>query len=81
MTTQKPKLKTKPSSAFQPIQIGTQTSIEKDYQQRFEAKIKRFDALYSYLVKFIALEDKNVLKTNIYVSHAHINPQLSINFG
>lgn len=70
MTTQKPKLKTKLTASgtptFQPIQIGTQTSIEKDFQQRFEAKIKRFDALYSYLAKFISIKDKNVLKTNIY---------------
>lgn len=62
----KTKLTTGSATTFQPIQIGTQTSIEKDFQHRFEGKIKRFDALYSYLLKFIPLEDKNVLKRNIY---------------
>lgn len=69
MDKQQPKLNKKcvaTHKVFQPIKIGTLTTEEKDYARRFEDKIKRFNDLYAYLCKFIALEDKNVLKANIY---------------
>lgn len=69
MAKQKPKLNKKSieiDKVFQPIKIGTLTTEEKEYTRRFEAKIKRFDALYSYLCKFVSFEDKNVLNQNIY---------------
>ena len=51
---------------FQKILIDTSEHLKKDYISRFNAKIMRFEALYSYLSKFISIEDKNVLTNDIY---------------
>ena len=51
---------------FQKILIDTSEHLKKDYISRFNAKIMRFEALYSYLSKFISVEDKNVLTNDIY---------------
>ena len=51
---------------FQKILIDTSEHLKKDYISRFNAKIMRYEALYSYLSKFISVEDKNVLTNDIY---------------
>ena len=51
---------------FQKILLDTSEHLKKDYISRFNAKIMRFEALYSYLSKFISVEDKNVLTNDIY---------------
>lgn len=51
---------------FQKILIDTSEHLKKDYISRFNAKIMRFEALYSYLSKFISVEDKNVLTNDSY---------------
>jgi hypothetical protein len=51
---------------FTPIKIGYKYSEEKDFTRRFNDKIKRFDALLTYLNKFISIEDKNDFKEDIY---------------
>ena len=51
---------------FQKILLDTSEHLKKDYISRFNAKIMRFEALYSYLSKFISIEDKNVLTNDIY---------------
>ena len=51
---------------FQKILIDTSEHLKKDYISRFNAKIKAFEGLYSYLSKFISIEDKNVLTNDSY---------------
>ena len=51
---------------FQKILIDTSEHLKKDYISRFNAKIMRFEALYSYLSKFIKIENKNTLHNDIY---------------
>jgi len=57
------KMKTK---EFQKILLDTSEHLKKDYLSRFNAKIMRFEALYNYLSKFISVEDKNTLTSDIY---------------
>jgi len=57
------KMKTK---EFQKILLDTSEHLKKDYISRFNAKIMRFEALYNYLSKFISVEDKNTLTSDIY---------------
>jgi hypothetical protein len=51
---------------FQKILLDTSEHLKRDYISRFNAKIMRFEALYSYLSKFISVEDKNTLTNDIY---------------
>ena len=51
---------------FQKILLDTSEHLKKDYLSRFNAKIMRFEALYNYLSKFISVEDKNTLTSDIY---------------
>jgi len=51
---------------FTPIKIGYKYSEEKDFTRRFNDKIKTFDALLTYLNKFISIDDKNDFKEDIY---------------
>jgi len=51
---------------FQKILLDTSEHLKKDYLSRFNAKIMRYEALYSYLSKFISIEDKNTLTSDIY---------------
>ena len=51
---------------FQKILLDTSEHLKKDYISRFNAKIMRFEALYNYLSKFISVEDKNTLTSDIY---------------
>lgn len=51
---------------FIPIRISDNHEQQRRYTSDFNAKIKSFNALYSYLCKFIRIEDKNTLKSNSY---------------
>jgi hypothetical protein len=51
---------------FQKILIDTSEHLQKDYLSRFNAKIKAFNALCSYMKHFISIEDKNEFKSEIY---------------
>jgi len=51
---------------FIPIRISDNHEQQRRYTSDFNAKIMRFNALYSYLCKFISIEDKNTLKSNGY---------------
>jgi hypothetical protein len=51
---------------FTPIKISENHEQQRQYTNLFNDKIKRFDALYSYLSKFIKIEDKNTLDKDIY---------------
>ena len=51
---------------FTPIKISHNYEAERQYISLFNDKIKRFEALYSYLCKFIRIEDKNTLHNDIY---------------
>ena len=51
---------------FTPIKISHNYEAERQYISLFNDKIKRHNALYSYLSKFISIEDKNTLKEDIY---------------
>ena len=51
---------------FIPIKIAENHEQQRQYTSDFNDKIKRFEALYSYLCKFIRIEDKNTLKEDIY---------------
>lgn len=66
MATKPLKLNKMKQNKFTPIKISDNHEAQRQYTNLFNDKIRRFDALYLYLVKFIPLEDKNVLKANIY---------------
>jgi hypothetical protein len=51
---------------FIPIKIADNHEAQRQYTSDFNDKIKRFEALYSYLSKFIKIEDKNTLQSDIY---------------
>jgi hypothetical protein len=51
---------------FTPIRISDNHEQQRQYTSDFNAKIRSFNALYSYLCKFISIEDKNTLKNDIY---------------
>jgi len=51
---------------FTPIKISENHEQQRQYTNLFNDKIKRFDALYLYLSKFIKIEDKNTLQNDIY---------------
>jgi len=53
---------------FTPIKIGYKYTEEKDFTRRFNDKIKRFNALLTYLNKFISIQDKNDFKEDIYTT-------------
>jgi hypothetical protein len=51
---------------FIPIKISHNHEAEQQHTSLFNAKIMRFEGLYSYLSKFISIQDKNTLKDEIY---------------
>lgn len=51
---------------FTPIKISHNYEAERQYISLFNDKIKRYNALYLYLSKFISIQDKNTLKSEIY---------------
>ena len=51
---------------FIPIKISENHEQQRQYTNLFNDKIKRFDVLYSYLSKFIRIENKNTLHNDIY---------------
>ena len=51
---------------FIPIKISENHEQQRQYTNLFNDKIKRFDALYLYLSKFIRIENKNTLHNDIY---------------
>ena len=51
---------------FIPIKISENHEQQRQYTNLFNDKIKRFEALYSYLSKFIRIENKNTLHNDIY---------------
>lgn len=54
------------NNKFIPLKISDNYEAERQYTNLFNDKIKRFNALYSYLSKFIKIEDKNTLHNDIY---------------
>ena len=66
---------------FTPLKISHNYEAERQYISLFNDKIKRFEALYSYLCKFISIEDKNTLKEDIYTTFLNLFLEKeSINF-
>ncbi|NBW72438.1 MAG: hypothetical protein EBR24_06600 [Flavobacteriia bacterium] len=53
---------------FTPIKISHNHEAERQYTSQFNAKIMRFEGLYNYLSKFISIQDKNTLKSEIYTT-------------
>jgi len=51
---------------FIPIKISENHEQQRQYTNLFNDKIRRFNALYLYLSKFIKIEDKNTLQNDIY---------------
>jgi len=51
---------------FIPIKISDNHEAQRQYTNLFNDKIRRFNALYLYLSKFIKIEDKNTLQNDIY---------------
>jgi hypothetical protein len=51
---------------FIPIKISENHEQQRQYTNLFNDKIRRFNALYLYLSKFISIEDKNTLHNDIY---------------
>jgi len=51
---------------FTPIKISENHEQQRQYTNLFNDKIRRFNALYLYLSKFIKIEDKNTLQNDIY---------------
>ena len=66
MATKSLKLIKMKDNKFTPIKISDNHEQQRQYTNLFNDKIKRFDALYSYLSKFIKIEDKNTLQNDIY---------------
>ena len=57
---------------FIPIKIADNHEAQRQYTSDFNAKIRSFNALYSYLCKFISIEDKNTLKEDIYTTFLNL---------
>lgn len=66
MATKSLKLIKMKDNKFTPIKISENHEQQRQYTNLFNDKIKRFDALYNYLSKFISVEDKNTLTSDIY---------------
>ena len=66
MATKSLKLIKMKDNKFTPIKISENHEQQRQYTNLFNDKIKRFDALYLYLSKFIKIEDKNTLDKDIY---------------
>ena len=66
MVTKSLKLNKMKDNKFIPIKISENHEQQRQYTNLFNDKIKRFDALYSYLSKFIRIENKNTLHNDIY---------------
>ena len=66
MATKSLKLIKMKDNKFTPIKISENHEQQRQYTNLFNDKIKRFDALYLYLSKFIKIEDKNTLHNDIY---------------
>ena len=60
------KLNNMKDNKFIPIKISENHEQQRQYTNLFNDKIKRFDALYLYLSKFIKIENKNTLHNDIY---------------
>ena len=68
MVTKSLKLNKMKDNKFIPIKISENHEQQRQYTNLFNDKIKRFEALYSYLCKFISIEDKNTFKEDIYTT-------------
>ena len=66
MVTKSLKLNKMKDNKFIPIKISENHEQQRQYTNLFNDKIKRFDVLYSYLCKFIRIENKNTLHNDIY---------------
>ena len=66
MATKSLKLIKMKDNKFTPIKISENHEQQRQYTNLFNDKIKRFEALYNYLSKFISVEDKNTLTSDIY---------------
>ncbi len=66
MATKSLKLIKMKDNKFTPIKISHNHEHQRQYTNLFNDKIRRFDALYSYLSKFIKIENKNTLQNDIY---------------
>ena len=66
MVTKSLKLNKMKDNKFIPIKIADNHEQQRQYTNLFNDKIKRFDALYLYLSKFIRIENKNTLHNDIY---------------
>ena len=66
MVTKSLKLNKMKDNKFIPIKISENHEQQRQYTNLFNDKIKRFDALYLYLSKFIKIENKNTLHNDIY---------------
>ena len=66
MVTKSLKLIKMKDNKFTPIKMSHNHEAERQYTNLFNDKIKRFDALYLYLSKFIKIENKNTLQNDIY---------------
>ena len=62
------KLNKMKDNKFTPIKISHNHEAERQYTSLFNAKIMRHNALYNYLSKFISIQDKNTLKSEIYTN-------------
>jgi len=62
------KLNKMKDNKFTPIKISHNHEAERQYTSQFNAKIMRFEGLYNYLSKFISIQDKNTLKSEIYTN-------------
>ena len=60
------KLNNMKDNKFIPNKISENHEQQRQYTNLFNDKIKRFEALYSYLSKFIRIENKNTLHNDIY---------------
>ena len=66
MATKSLKLIKMKDNKFTPLKISENHEQQRQYTNLFNDKIRRFDALYLYLSKFIKVEDKNTLQNDIY---------------
>ena len=62
------KLNKMKDNKFTPIKISHNHEAERQYTSLFNDKIMRHNALYNYLSKFISIQDKNTLKSEIYTN-------------
>ena len=66
MATKSLKLIKMKENKFTPIKISHNHEQQRQYTNLFNDKIRSFNALYSYLSKFIKIENKNTLQNDIY---------------